>query len=177
MTWEQELFGVLEDLEAEAERVFATEREVDLADRAASEYQTVTLASRLMASVGAEVALTLDGVGTLRGELRRVGADWCLLAGPTHEWVVRLAALVAVRGAAPRSYPEAAWSPVDRLGLRSALRRLASAGERCVLRAVDGGAHEAVLRRVGADFVETVDGRLLSFDGLAAVQSREHLTG
>jgi hypothetical protein len=177
MTWERELFGVLEDLEGEAEGLFAAEREVELADRAAAEYRSVTLASRLMASLGSQVGLTLTGVGTVRGELRRVGPDWCLLAGARQEWVVRLAAVGSVRGAAPRSYPEEAWSPVDRLGLQSALRRLASGAQRCVLRDVDGGAHEVVLRRIGADFLETVDGRLFGFPILAAMQSREDVSG
>ncbi len=63
---------------------------------------------------------------------------------------MRLDAVVAVHGASERSVPEVAWSPIARLGLGSALRRLADAGERCVLHLVDGTMHEAVLRRVGA---------------------------
>lgn len=113
----------------------------------------------------------------MRGSLARVGPDWCLLAGPRQDWVVRLAAVGAVRGLSPRSRPEAAWSPVDSLGLASALRRLVQAGERCVLRTTAGGAHEALLRRVGADFVEAVawsrpreDPWLVPLTALVAVQ-------
>lgn len=172
MSWETDLFASLEDLEGRAEDVFAAARELEVADRAAAEYAHVALASRLMASVEREVMLGVVGVGILRGELRRVGPDWCLLAAAGQEWVVRQAAVSTVVGGSERARPEAAWSPVDRLGLGSALRRLAGAGERCLLRTVDGAAHEAVLRRVGADFVETTDGRLVSFGALAAVQSR-----
>ena len=66
---------------------------------------------------------------------------------------------------------------VARLGLGSALRRLADAGERCVLHLLDGTSHEATLRRVGADFVEAVEGEgrivLVAFAAVAAVQSRD----
>ena len=69
-----------------------------------------------------------------------------------------------------------AWSPLARLGLGSALRRLADAGERCVLHLLDGTSHDAVLRRIGADFVEVTVGEgrtvLVALDALAAVQSR-----
>ena len=81
-----------------------------------------------------------------------------------------------VHGASPRSVPEVAWSPVTRLGLGSALRRLADAGERCLVHLVDGGRYEVMLTRVGQDFVEgsAVGGRhvLVAFSALAAVQSR-----
>jgi hypothetical protein len=93
--------------------------------------------------------------------------------------VVRSAAVVAVSGASGRSVPEVAWPAVTRLGLGSALSRLAESGERCVLQLVDGGRREAVLRRVGADFVEAEVGEdpqrdvLVAFTALAAVQSRD----
>jgi hypothetical protein len=81
-----------------------------------------------------------------------------------------------VEGASERSLPEVAWSPVARLGLGSALRRLADAGERCLLHAVDGSNRDVVITRVGRDFVEAVRGEgrsvLLALDSVAAVQSR-----
>jgi hypothetical protein len=82
-----------------------------------------------------------------------------------------------VAGVSERSLPEVAWPPVSRLRLGSALRRLADAGERCVLHLLDGARHEAVLVRVGADFVEArvTGGRtvLVAVAALAGVQSRE----
>ena len=78
--------------------------------------------------------------------------------------------------ASSRAVPEVAWSPVSRLGLGSALRRLADARERCVVHGLDGTSRDAVVLRVGADFVEvsTGEGRslLLARDAIAAVQSR-----
>jgi hypothetical protein len=70
-----------------------------------------------------------------------------------------------------------AWSPLTKLGLGSALRRLADSGERCVLQLRDGSAQDGALRRVGADFVELSGPGdrvvLVGFELLAAVQSRD----
>ena len=73
--------------------------------------------------------------------------------------------------------PEVAWSPVARLGLGSAMRRLADSGEPCSLHLLDGRQHDGVVRRVGQDFVEVATGEagrivLVTFAQLAAVQSR-----
>ena len=184
MAWEDELFALLDDLEGHAEAAFAAEREAELADRSRAEYQQVTLAGRLMASVGRDLVLEVRGVGALSGRLERVGTGWLLLAGPAQDWVVVLSAVTAVSGTSERAVPEVAWPVVARLGLTSALRRLADEGERCVVHLLDGGRHEGVVRRVGADFAELVtggaDGRgagqprtvLVAYAGLAAVQSR-----
>ncbi len=143
MSWEEEVFALLDDLEQQAEAMYAAERDADLADRSRAAYREVTLASRLMASVGEVLRLDITGVG----------------------------------GAAERSVPEVAWSPVARLGLGSALRRIADAGERCVAHVVDGTTYYAQLRRIGSDFVEARVGEdrtvLVAFSALAAVQSRE----
>jgi hypothetical protein len=177
MAWEDELFALFDDLEQQAAAAYDAERAVDLADRSRAEYASVTLASRLMASVAGPVVAEVLGVGAVSGTLRRVGEGWLLVGGPGQDWVLPLAAVAAVRGASDRSVPELAWSPVTRLGLGSALRRVADAGDRCVVHLVDGGRHEGEVRRVGRDFVElaVAGGRvvLVSFTALAAVQRRE----
>ena len=81
MSWEEQLFSVLDDLEQQAEALYDAERDLDLADRSRSEYAQVTLASRLMASLDAELTLELRGVGRVSGTLQRVGTGWCLLDG------------------------------------------------------------------------------------------------
>jgi len=180
MSWDEglfALFALFDELEAQAEAGYADEREAELADRSRAEYQQVTLASRLMASVDHEVTLEVRGVGALSGRLDRVGSGWLLLTAPGRGWVVAQPAVAVVRGASERAVPEVAWSPVTRLGLGSALRRLADGGERCLVHLVDGGRHPGVVRRVGADFIELVDdaGRLvlLAQPAIAAVQSRD----
>jgi hypothetical protein len=174
--WDEQLFALLDDLEHQAEALYDAERVGELADRTRSEYAAVSLASRLMASIGEDVALDVRGTGRVSGCLQRVGADWCLLHGSAQDWLVRLPAVLAAEGVSERSLPEVAWSPVARLGLGSALRRLADAAEHCLLHAVDGSSRNVVIVRVGRDFVEAVMGEgrsvLVSLDGVAAVQSR-----
>ncbi len=177
MGWEEDLFELFDDLEAQATAMYDAEREPDLADRSRSEYRQVTLDGRLMASVGLDLTLELAGVGAVSGRLERVATGWCLLRGPGQDWVVRLEAVASVHGASDRAVPQVAWSPVAKLGLGSALRRLADTGEPCSLHLSDGRRHDGVLRRVGNDFVEVATGEagrlvLVAFGMLAAVQSR-----
>lgn len=177
MRWEERLFAVLDDLEGEAAAAFEADREAELADRSRAEYAQVTLASRLVASLGLQVVLDVVGAGRVEGELLRAGSDWCLLGTPRRDWLVRLAAVAAVGGAASRSVPEVAWTPLQRLGLGSALRRLADSGETCTFRTLDGARHDVVVERVGHDFAEVRSAAgtplLLPYAALAAVQSEE----
>ena len=177
MTWEEQLFSLLDDLEQQAEAAYDAERDADLADRSRAEYAHVTLASRLMASLEDEVVLEVRGVGQVHGLLQRVGDGWCLVRGSGQDWVVRTDVVTLVRGASERSVPEVAWSPIARLGLGSALRRIADTRDPCVVHRTDGRRHDVELTRVGSDFVEAVgaDAKLLLFPfaSLAAVQSRD----
>lgn len=184
MTWEEQLFALFDDLEQQAEAAYGVERTLEVADRSRAEYRSVTLASRLMASLDAEVVLDVRGVGAVAGVLRRVADGWCLVEARSSDWVVRTDALDGVRGASERSRPETTWSPVQRLGVASALRRLADSGVACVLHLVTGATHRAVVLRVGGDFVEVGTGArergvaprmlLVPFSSLAAVQSEPH---
>ena len=70
MSWEHDLFALLDDLEGQAAAAWEVDREAELADRARTEYRAVTLASRLMASRGRDVALDLPHVGRSRGGWR-----------------------------------------------------------------------------------------------------------
>ncbi|MFB9765243.1 hypothetical protein ACFFOS_12700 [Nocardioides kongjuensis] len=177
MGWEDELFALFDDLEDQASALYAAERDLELADRSRAEYQQVTLGSRLMASVGLPVGLGVLGVGAVAGTLERVADGWLLVAAGDHDWIVVLGAVTTLSGASERSVPEVAWSPLTRLGLASALRRIAEAGEPCLLHLRDGSRLDGVLRRVGADFCELVTGAdrrtvLVAFSALAAAQSR-----
>jgi hypothetical protein len=177
MTWEEQLFALLDDLEHQAQGMWSTEREVEVADRAQAEYAQVSAPTRLMASVGVDVALQVRGVGTLTGRLLRVADGWCLVSAGGRQWIVRFAALSAARGLSSRSEPEPAWPVTARLGLGSALRRIAAAGESCQLRLLDGSTYDVRLARVGKDFVEAFVGddatpALFWFAALAAVHQR-----
>lgn len=176
VAWENELFAFLDDLEGQAEALYADERDVELIDRSRAEYATVTLVGRLMASVGQAVEIEVRGVGPIRGTLDRVAQTWCLISGHGQEWFVPRQSIAAVVGASSRAKPEVAWSPLTRLSLGSALRRIADAGDRCLVHTLDGDRHEVVLSRVGADFVEAATDQrqslLLVLDAVAAIQRR-----
>jgi hypothetical protein len=174
--WDEQLFAFLDDLEQQAQALYDADRASELADRSRSEYAAVSLVSRLMASMDDDLTLEVLGVGPVGGRLRRVGPDWCLVHGSAQDWVVRLDAVRSVEGVSERSVPEVAWSPVSRLGLASALRRLADTGADCRVHAVDGTVRDGRLTRVGADFAEMRVGEerlvLVARATLAAVQSR-----
>lgn len=177
MGWENDLFALFDDLEERAGALYAADREAEVADRSRAEYQQVTLAGRLMATIGQEVTVGVAGVGTVPGVLDRVCGEWIALSGADQDWIVLSEALTTVEGASVRAIPEVAWSPLTRLGIAAALRRLAETGERCVVHLRDGWRYDGELRRVGADFCELVVGEerrvlLVSFAALAAVQSR-----
>ncbi|WP_205471185.1 hypothetical protein [Nocardioides sp. SYSU D00038] len=177
MGWEEELFTLFEDLEHQAGALWAAEAAPELADRSRTEYRSVTLASRLMAAVDGEVTVEVAGVGTLTGRLDRVASGWLLLSVADQDWVVVERAVVSAVVGTDRAVPEVAWPAVASLGVSSVLRRLADAGERCVLRSRSGHEVTGVPHRVGADFVEVLAGEparsvLVGLGDLAAVQSR-----
>lgn len=176
-TWEAQLFDFLDDIEGQAEAVLDTERAYEVADRARGEYANVTLASRLMASVGNRVTLRLVGVGDLSGRLGRVAAGWCLIESAGQEWIIPVSAIAVARGLSPRSVPEEAWPVTARLGLGSALRRVTESGEPAQVRLLDGGHYTATPLRVGQDLLEAAVGEydeamVIPFAALCAVHTR-----
>jgi hypothetical protein len=174
--WEEKLFAVFDDLEQQADALFDAERELELEDLARAEYAEVTLASRLMAALDRDVTVDVLGVGRLEGRLTRVAGEWFMLGVGAAEWVVPLAAVTAAQVPSARSVPEVAWSAVARrLGLRSALRRLAEVGEACVVHTREGTRHRARIERVGQDFFEirtsTTSTQLIPIAAVAGLQS------
>lgn len=181
VTWEQQLLDLFDDLEQRAEGLALAERDAEVAELARGEYAAVDLAARLHASVGLTVELRLNAVGLVRGRLARVGVGWCLLvrdvgAGRAEEWVLVTTALLGARGLAAGALAEQARPVTARLGLASALRRLA--GERaelvCVTR--DGERRSGIATRVGADFLELASPEagfeVLPYAGLVALRAR-----
>ena len=176
--WDDKLFAVFDDLEQQADALFDAERDLELGDLARAEYAEVTLASRLMAAVDREVALDVAGVGRLEGRLTRVSAEWVMISAGSAEWVVALGAVAAAEVDTDRAVPELAWSAVSRrLGLRSALRRLADSHEECVVHVRDGSRYQGTVARVGQDFFEVRTSasrtQLVSLAAVAGVQSWE----
>ena len=176
MAWEEELFAYLDDLEQQAAALYDAERRRSSPTASRAEYQQVTLAGRLMASVDLEVTLELAGVGAVSGRLDRVADGWCVLSGHGQDWVVRIAAVAAAHGLSERAVPEVAW-PVGRparprLGAAPARRRRGA-----VLAAPASTAAATTAWSPGSARTSPSSRRagrlvLVAFDQLAAVQSR-----
>ncbi|WP_238993193.1 hypothetical protein [Nocardioides caldifontis] len=169
--WERALLELFDDLEQQAEGLALAQRDADVAELARAEYSEVDLASRLHASVGHEVELTVLGAGPVRGRLGRVGAGWCLVVneGPGPDAVVSLSALLGARGLSHGARPEPLRGVAARLGLGSVVRRLAEEGGRVTVVRTDGERRGGVLARVGADFLELAEEGRLELVPFAAV--------
>lgn len=150
------LGGLFEDLEQQAAGMHLAERDAELLDRARGEYASVTLASRVHASIDRRVVLTLTGGELLDGTLVGAGPDWCIVSTPEPlaDWLVRLAEVAVAQGLSGRAVPEAARPAVARLGFGSALHRLAGESPLVVLHLVSGRDLRVRVVRIGADFVE-----------------------
>lgn len=177
MNWEERLLGLFEDLEQQAEGLALADRDAEVEELGRAEYAAVELASRLHASTGRSLRLTVCGAGQVSGRLTGVGAGWCLLSAEeasSHDRVVSLPALLSARGLSSRAVPEPARSVVSRLRVGSVLRRIADSGEPVVIGTVAGEQRPARVLRVGADFLEitTAEGALevLPFSALAVVR-------
>jgi hypothetical protein len=168
------LSPMFEDLEQQAEGLALDARDAEVAELGPAEYAQVPLDARLFAAVGGRLQLTVAGPGTLEGRLRRVGDGWCLLDAGVQEWLVRLPAVLSLRGLVHRAVAAEARPLTGRLGLGSALRGLAEARVEVALHRTDGSVLRGRPGRVGADFVELRVGEppvveVVPFTALAAV--------
>jgi hypothetical protein len=148
------MFAVFDDLEQQAQGLHLVERDAEVADLTVAEYATVSLASRLHASLGQDLRVRLLGGRVVGGRLARLGADWFLLVDGSSEWVIRHQGVVTVGGLSPKAHSEDTWSVVDRLTMRAVLRRLAGANEPCLVHFCDDQQLEGHIGRVGQDFFE-----------------------
>jgi len=154
-----ELFA---DLDGQLLAAEAAQRDAEIADRTRREAGRLQLLDRLRGARHAELVIAVDGAGVLTGRLVEVGSDWLLLqrAGsqPGREWLVRLAAVLWLRGLGSDSaVAESDGLVAARLDLRYALRALARDRWPVVLGLVDGTLISGTIERVGADFVELIE--------------------
>src|SRR5512139_146384 len=151
------LHGLFEDLEQQAAGIHLAERDAELVDRARGEYASVSFSSRVHASLGREVALSLVDGEVVEGTIVQAGADWCqvLPTGRQGAWLVRLAAVVSASGMSARAVPEAARPVLARLTFGSALHRMAEESPVMVVHLVSAASARVRVVRIGADFVES----------------------
>jgi hypothetical protein len=156
MRWE----ALFDDLEAQAAAVAAADLAAEVADRTRLEYARLRLADRLPARLGATVALRVQHLGPVTGELRRVGPDWLLVAVPPGgtELVLASAWLVSIDDLGPAAEPPGRRGLLaERLDLRYALRRLVRERSPVRLTLADGWALDGTIDRVGTDHLDLAE--------------------
>jgi hypothetical protein len=150
------LGGLFEDLEQQAAGMQLAERDAELVDRARDEYAAVSFSSRVHASLGRQIALTLVDGMVVEGTLAEAGVDWCRVSVPTPQrsCLVRVAAVASASGMSARAVPEAARPALARLTFGSALHRMAVESQELLLHHLPTGRMRVRVIRIGADFVE-----------------------
>jgi hypothetical protein len=155
--WEERLLSMFDDLEQQAEGLALGARDAEVAELGRAEYAQVELAARLHGSAGRKVGLVVAGAGRIAAKLVRIGPDWCLADDGAHEWLVRLPAVLRVRGLGDRAVDARHRSIGARLSFASVLRGVADEGAPVQVHLLEGDTMRAVVRRVGADFLEVVE--------------------
>ena len=151
--------ALFDDLEAQLEAASAAELAGEVAERSRLELGRLRTAERLAAAVGAAVAVSVLGGGTVRGTVVDAGGDWLLLDEQSgREALVPTTAVLGVAGLPRATAPPDGDSRVGKaLDLRWALRGLARSRAGVVLVLVDGGSATGTLDRVGADHVDLAE--------------------
>jgi hypothetical protein len=149
------------DLAAQHDALEQAELAAEVAERIRGEVSGLGVLDRLRAAVGAELHVALRGGTRLVGTLNRVGIDWLLLTAPDRvEVLVATPQLLSVRGLHRAAAVPGTMGLVEsRIGIRQPLRALAR--DRAVVRChlIDGSAHDGVIDRVAADFVDLTPAR------------------
>lgn len=118
MRWE----GLFADLEGQLAAEERRELDSEVAERTRRERALVDLTARLLAGVGTEVSLRVEGGRSLTGTLSDVGDGWLLLGDGGRERLLPLHAVVTLTGLPPHADP---GRTARRFGLGHALRVLA----------------------------------------------------
>lgn len=151
------------DLEAELDGEEARERDAEVHERTRIEHGRLTLADRLVASVGADVTVTTS-VGTLHGRLNAAARDWLLV----DDTLVTRTAVVSVRGLTGYAVePDARARAAGTIGGR--LRALAAEQTPVTCVFADGRCVTVTIGRVGKDHVD-LDGAAVPFRALATIR-------
>ncbi len=150
MRWDR-LFA---DLESQAQTMVEADADAEIADQVRFELGRISLLSRLRAAEGAAVSLSVEGVGTVRGALLQVGADWLLLQA-ADEVLIPLTAVLAISDLPTAATSPSGGSPVSsRLRLTAALRAVVLERSAVMVTLRTGTSLTGTPERVGADYVD-----------------------
>ena len=155
MRW-QRLF---DDLEAQLDGEVTEAIDAELADRIRGELAKTSIEDRLRGSLGGLVTLELAGAGSLRGTVRRVGADWLIIdeTGATST-IVLIAAVSGARGLAVAARGrEVDGTVTTRIGISGVLRVLARDRTPTAVVRVAGSRLAGTITRVGADYFDLAE--------------------
>lgn len=155
MRWER----LFEDLEAQLDAGDREEFAAEVADRTRREVARVALLDRFRGAIDAQVELAVEGAGSMRGVVRRVGPGWLLLdVDGQAEVLLTSRGILAVRGlGVAAADPDGVGVVETRLDFGHLMRAVARdrAQVRLVLR--DGSSWVGTVDRVGADFVDLAE--------------------
>ncbi len=152
MRWD-DLFA---DLEAQLALAVTRERAAEIDERVRIEFAGIRVRDRLRPAVGTVLSLRVLGGVHVSGELRRLGADWALVAEQkSRSCLVPLGAVMSIGGLGRWSAaPDSAGVVASRLRLRSVLRGVGRDRSAVRIHLADSALLDGTIDRVGADHVE-----------------------
>jgi hypothetical protein len=153
--WER----LFDDLEAQLDASSREELAAEVTDRTRTEVARVHLIDRLRHAVGAQLDISVDGAGTVRGTLARVGQGWLLVVVAAQpELVIASAAILAVRGLSIAAVdPTAIDAVASRLDFAHIMRAVARDRGAVTVSLRDRSSYVGTIDRVGADFVDLAE--------------------
>lgn len=160
---------LISDISSQFDAQLQVQRQVEVADMATAEATEVTLAGRLLGSLGTELELRLMNGESLRGQVLRAAGTWLILELQRAQLLVWYRSLGAISGL--DATPEWPTKVEERLTAAKILRDFAAS--RLEIQFVTHNSSlQGYIQRVGQDFVDIIDhGRqvTLPFDALLYV--------
>lgn len=151
---------LFDDLSSQFDAQLRSQRQAEVADMAIAEATEVSLAGRLLGSVGSELELRLMNGETLRGEVARAAANWLVLRLKRADILLWYRSLGAISGLSATPV----WPSLVEQKLTAAkiMREFATSGAE--VQFVTGTSLlQGYIQRVGQDFVDVMDhGRRIS---------------